>query len=59
MQAALIKTACDAGSVIQSHVYPDHDHVSVLDPSTHDSIPFVRAAFAGESIQGNCDQQTF
>ena len=59
MQAALIRTACDAGSMIQSHVYPEHDHVSVLRPSMRDSIPFVRAAFASEPIHGNCDNLPF
>lgn len=54
MQAGLIKTACAAGSVIQAHVYPGQDHVSVLEASTGDSVPFVRAAFAGEPIRGNC-----
>ena len=55
MQRALIVEACNAGSVIQSHVYAGHDHVSLLNPSTRDSIPFVSAAFAGDSIEGNCD----
>lgn len=59
MQAALVKTACEAGSVIQSHVYPAYDHVSVLNPSTRDSNPFVRAAFAGETILGNCERLPF
>ena len=59
MQAALVKAACDAGSVVSSHIYPGHDHVSVLNTSTNDSIPFVAALFAGDEIEGNCDSLPF
>lgn len=59
MQANLIKQACDAGAVIQSHIYPGLAHINVLNPSTKDSIPFVKAAFAGESLKGNCNDLPF
>ena len=59
MQANLIKQACKAGAVIQSNVYPGKDHLTVLNHSTVDSIPFVKAAFAGETITGNCDALPF
>lgn len=59
MQANLIKQACAAGAVIQSNIYPGKDHLTVLNHSTVDSIPFVKAAFAGETITGNCDALPF
>ena len=59
MQANLIKQACAAGATIQSNVYPGKDHLTVLNHSTIDSIPFVKAAFAGEVISGNCDALPF
>ena len=59
MQANLIKQACKAGAVIQSNFYPGKDHLTVLNHSTVDSLPFVKAAFAGETITGNCDALPF
>ena len=59
MQANLIKQACEAGAVIQSNIYLGKDHLTVLNHSTVDSIPFVKAAFAGETITGNCDALPF
>jgi len=59
MQAGLVKMACAAGATIQSHAYPDKDHLTVLNHSTVDSIPFVRAAFDGATISGNCDALPF
>ena len=59
MQANLIKQACIAGASIQSNIYAGKDHLTVLNHSTVDSIPFVKAAFAGETITGNCDALPF
>lgn len=59
MQANLIKQSCKAGAIIQSHIYPGKDHLTVLNHSTIDSIPFVKAAFAGEPITGNCASLPF
>jgi len=59
MQANLIKQACAAGSVIQSNIYPGKDHLTVLNHSTMDSIPFVKAAFAGDTLTGNCNALPF
>ncbi len=59
MQANLIKQACNAGAVIQSNIYPDKDHLTVLNHSTVDSIPFVKKAFGGQPITGNCDSLPF
>ena len=59
MQAGLVKKACASGSVIESRIYPGQDHLTVLNHSTVDSIPFVQKAFAGEAITGNCDALPF
>ena len=59
MQANLIKQACAAGATIQSHIYPGLEHINVMLPSTKDSIPFVKAAFAGDPISGNCNSLPF
>ena len=59
MQAALVKKTCEAGAVVESHVYDGYDHLTVLNHSTRDSTPFVKAAFAGESITGNCASLPF
>lgn len=53
-QERLFKDACAAGSVIEHHVYPDLDHSGTVNGSLADSTPFVKKAFAGESIAGNC-----
>ena len=55
MQAAFMRDTCAAGTVVQAHLYPDLDHRQVVPGSTGDSLPFVRAAFAGDTIKGNCD----
>ena len=55
MQASLIKKACAAGAIVESHIYFDHDHLTVLNHSTLDSIPFVRDVFLGKIVVGNCD----
>lgn len=59
MQANLVKQSCAAGAVIQSNIYPGKDHLTVLNHSTIDSIPFVKALFAGETITGNCGDLPF
>ncbi|MEP2990693.1 MAG: alpha/beta fold hydrolase [Parasphingorhabdus sp.] len=54
MQAAFVKRACQAGSTIVSTLYPDLDHRAVVPGSTGDTLPFVRALFAGDDVEGNC-----
>ena len=44
----------EPGSVIQHKVYPDLDHSATVNGSLADSTPFVKKAFAGEAIAGNC-----
>ena len=55
MQASLVRDLCSAGTSVTSVFYPDLNHREVVPYSPKDSIPFVRAAFAGEDLVGNCD----
>lgn len=53
-QKRLVKDACAAGSVIEHKVYDKLDHSGTVNGSLADSTPFVKSAFAGEAITGNC-----
>lgn len=53
-QQRLFEDACKAGAVIERHVYPALDHSGTVNGSLKDSTPFVKKAFAGEKIVGNC-----
>lgn len=53
-QERLFNDACTAGAVIERHVYPALDHSGTVNGSLADSTPFVKKAFAGEAIAGNC-----
>jgi pimeloyl-ACP methyl ester carboxylesterase len=55
MQLQLGNDACAAGAVIEAHLYEGLDHSGAVNGSTADSSVFVRAAFSGEKIAGNCD----
>lgn len=59
MQAAYMRDACKAGTKIVAHFYPELNHRQVVPRSTGDSLPFVRAAFAGQPIDGNCTDPPF
>ncbi|CAE6864835.1 hypothetical protein R69746_08027 [Paraburkholderia aspalathi] len=54
VQAALVADACKAGDRIEWHLYPELDHSGSVNGSLPDSSIFVRKAFSGESITGNC-----
>jgi pimeloyl-ACP methyl ester carboxylesterase len=54
VQMHLGADACAQGATIEQHVYPDLDHSGTVNGSTADSVVFVRKAFAGERITGNC-----
>jgi pimeloyl-ACP methyl ester carboxylesterase len=54
VQLHLGADACGQGSTIEQHVYPDLDHSGTVSGSTADSAVFVRKAFAGDRIAGNC-----
>ena len=53
-QERLFKDACAAGSVIERRVYAKLDHSGTVNGSLANSTPFVKKAFAGEAIAGNC-----
>lgn len=53
-QQALVRDACKAGDRVEWHFYPALDHSGAVNGSLDDSIGFVRRAFAGEAIKGNC-----
>ncbi len=53
-QERLFNDACKAGSVIEHRVYAKLDHSGTVNGSLADSTPFVKKAFAGEPITGNC-----
>jgi acetyl esterase/lipase len=53
-QEGLVKDACAAGTHIEWRFYPDFDHSATVNGSLPDSMPFVKRAFAGETIEGNC-----
>lgn len=59
MQAAFMRDACKAGSTIEAHLYPELNHRQVVPGSTRESLRFVRAAFEGRVIQGNCNASPF
>lgn len=59
MQAGLVRDLCKAGTKVQAVLYPELDHRGVVLGSTSDSMPFVKAAFAGEDIPGTCDNLWF
>jgi acetyl esterase/lipase len=54
MQESLVKDACKAGAKIEWRLYPELDHSGTVNGSRQDSAPFVKKAFAGEKIAGNC-----
>ena len=59
MQASLVRDMCSAGTRVTSVLYPELNHREVVPYSPKDTIPFVRAAFAGEEIAGNCENLPF
>jgi len=59
MQASFAKKACAAGSDMQVHLYDGLDHLTVLNHSTINSIPFVENLMANKEVKGNCDTLPF
>ncbi|OIN53460.1 lipase family protein [Pseudomonas costantinii] len=55
-QKALVRDACKAGDRVEWHFYPELDHSGAVNGSLGDSTSFVRRAFAGEAIAGNCER---
>lgn len=55
MQARFVRAACNAGTTVSAYQYPGFDHLTTLNHSLADSLPFVASAFSGERVTGNCD----
>jgi hypothetical protein len=53
-QYNFVVAACYVGSRVEAHYYPGQDHDGAVNASLVDSVPFVKKAFAGQSIAGNC-----
>ena len=56
-QLALVRDACAAGTVVEAHLYAGLNHSQTVNASLRDSLPFVRKAFAGETVTPNCAPQ--
>ncbi|PHM65444.1 putative inactive lipase [Xenorhabdus stockiae] len=57
-QVQLVTAACKRGSHIEWHLYPDLSHSATMKGSLPDSTIFVKRAFSGEHIDGNCATST-
>jgi hypothetical protein len=53
-QHAIAEAACRAGTIVETHYYPGHDHGGTVSASLVDSVPFVKKLFAGQPVAGNC-----
>ncbi|WP_198379027.1 alpha/beta fold hydrolase [Burkholderia ubonensis] len=53
-QFELVRKACEVGDPVEWHLYPSFDHSATVIGSLPDSTVFVRNAFAGKPIVGNC-----
>ena len=61
MQAALVREACAAGTIVEAHIYRGRDHSGALNASLKDSLPFARKARSGGAsafltVQEGCDK---
>jgi pimeloyl-ACP methyl ester carboxylesterase len=56
-QLSLVKDACDAGTVVEAHVYSGLNHGETVNASLKDSLPFVKKVMAGETIVPVCSPQ--
>jgi pimeloyl-ACP methyl ester carboxylesterase len=54
-QLNLVRDACAAGSVVDSHLYAGLSHSQTVNASLKDSVPFVRKIMAGEPITPVCE----
>src|SRR3546814_671084 len=53
-QLRLAHEACDAGTVVEAHLYDGLDHAATVNGSLKDSVPFVRRVLAGQPIAPRC-----
>ncbi len=54
-QLSLVKDACEAGTLVEAHLYAGLDHSGTVNASLKDSLPFVRKVMSGEAITPACD----
>jgi pimeloyl-ACP methyl ester carboxylesterase len=54
-QLALVKDACEAGSLVEAHLYSGLAHGETVNASLKDSPPFVRKVMAGEALAPICE----
>lgn len=53
-QLMLVKDACQAGTVVQVHLYKGQDHSQAVLASMQDSAAFTNAVMNGEAVQPVC-----
>lgn len=53
-QLQFAKDACQAGTLVQQHVYAELDHSGTVNASLADSVPFVKRLLAGEPVASTC-----
>jgi pimeloyl-ACP methyl ester carboxylesterase len=54
-QLSLVKDACEAGTLVEAHLYSGLAHGETVNASLKDSLPFVRKVMAGEAIAPICE----
>ena len=54
-QLSLVKDACDAGTIVEAHLYSGLNHGETVNASLRDSLPFVKKVMAGEAIAPICE----
>jgi hypothetical protein len=54
-QLSLVKDACEAGTIVEAHLYSGLAHGETVNASLKHSLPFVRKIMAGETIAPICD----
>lgn len=53
-QLQLVREACEAGTIVEAHLYEGLDHAGAVNASLKDSVPFVRKVLAGSPISPRC-----
>jgi pimeloyl-ACP methyl ester carboxylesterase len=54
-QLSLVKDSCEAGTIVEAHLYSGLAHSETVNASLKDSLPFVRKIMAGEAIVPVCE----
>ncbi|MBV8849290.1 MAG: alpha/beta fold hydrolase [Methylobacteriaceae bacterium] len=54
-QASLVKDACEAGTIVEAHIYSGLNHGETVNASLKDSLPFVKKVMAGETVKPACE----